>query len=207
MSSSIRGLTDSFVRFCVASSHRAIDNGAGCLECQFTSTQASSFAANDASSGRTPAWARSRRIISGTTFRTRWVRRVGSRLAGTSTVTRLLNLAGAWFGEDDDATEANDENPLGFWERRDVRAVCDALLRGAGAGYGLHGVLHSVRYCGAQAFQARKVTTLQSGVDDIANVLAVLFSGLLAQNNILSPALWQANSILYYTTCRRPTQL
>ena len=26
------------------------------------------------------------------------------------------------------ATEANEENPRGFWERRDVREVCDGLL-------------------------------------------------------------------------------
>lgn len=52
--------------------------------------------------------------------------------SGTSGVTRLLNLAGAWFGPEGIATEANEENPRGFWERRDVREVCDGLLHDAG---------------------------------------------------------------------------
>ena len=46
---------------------------------------------------------------------------LGMHRSGTSTVTRLLNLAGAYFGTDDDATETNQENPKGFWERRDIR--------------------------------------------------------------------------------------
>ena len=57
---------------------------------------------------------------------------LGMHRSGTSGVTRLLNLSGAWFGNDEIATEPNEENPKGFWERRDVRAVCDGLLRGAG---------------------------------------------------------------------------
>ena len=57
---------------------------------------------------------------------------LGMHRSGTSSVTRLLNLAGAYFGPEGIATEANDENPKGFWERRDVRAVCDGLLHGGG---------------------------------------------------------------------------
>ena len=57
---------------------------------------------------------------------------LGMHRSGTSSVTRLLNLAGAWFGEPGDATGANEENPRGFWERRDVREVCDGLLHDAG---------------------------------------------------------------------------
>lgn len=57
---------------------------------------------------------------------------LGMHRSGTSGVTRLLNLAGAWFGPDGIATEANEENPRGFWERRDVREVCDGLLHGGG---------------------------------------------------------------------------
>ena len=55
---------------------------------------------------------------------------LGMHRAGTSSVTRLLNLAGAYFGPEGIATETNEENPKGFWERRDVRAVCDGLLFG-----------------------------------------------------------------------------
>jgi hypothetical protein len=57
---------------------------------------------------------------------------LGMHRSGTSSVTRLLNLAGAYFGPEGSATEANDENPKGFWERRDVRDVCDGLLLGGG---------------------------------------------------------------------------
>ncbi|HUF83042.1 MAG TPA: glycosyltransferase [Acidimicrobiia bacterium] len=57
---------------------------------------------------------------------------LGMHRSGTSSVTRLLNLAGAYFGPEGASTEPNDENPKGFWERRDVRDVCDALLRGGG---------------------------------------------------------------------------
>lgn len=58
---------------------------------------------------------------------------LGMHRSGTSGVTGLLERAGAWFGPAGIATEANAENPKGFYERRDVRAVCDELLRGAGA--------------------------------------------------------------------------
>jgi glycosyltransferase involved in cell wall biosynthesis len=58
---------------------------------------------------------------------------LGMHRSGTSSVTGLLSKAGAYFGPDEFATETNDENPKGFWERRDVREVCDALLASAGA--------------------------------------------------------------------------
>src|SRR5215831_19465233 len=57
---------------------------------------------------------------------------LGMHRSGTSSVTRLLNLAGAYFGPEGIATDPNAENPKGFWERRDVRAVCDGLLHGGG---------------------------------------------------------------------------
>jgi len=57
---------------------------------------------------------------------------LGMHRSGTSSITRLLNLAGAYFGPEGIATEPNVENPKGFWERRDVRAVCDALLEAGG---------------------------------------------------------------------------
>src|SRR4026208_1825142 len=60
---------------------------------------------------------------------------LGMHRSGTSTVTRLLNLAGAYFGPEGSATDPNAENPKGFWERRDVRAVGDGVLRGGGFGW------------------------------------------------------------------------
>ena len=57
---------------------------------------------------------------------------LGMHRSGTSAVTRLVNMAGAYFGPEGIATSANDENPKGFWERRDVRRVCDGLLQDSG---------------------------------------------------------------------------
>ena len=57
---------------------------------------------------------------------------LGMHRSGTSAVTRLLNMAGAYFGAEGVSTDANEENPKGFWERRDIRAVCDGLLQDAG---------------------------------------------------------------------------
>lgn len=57
---------------------------------------------------------------------------LGMHRSGTSMQTRLLNLAGAYFGPEGVNTGANDENPKGFWERRDVRALNDGLLHAAG---------------------------------------------------------------------------
>ena len=57
---------------------------------------------------------------------------LGMHRSGTSAVARALNLCGAWAGKPDDLTGANIENPWGFWERRDVRHICDELLRSMG---------------------------------------------------------------------------
>ena len=53
--------------------------------------------------------------------------------SGTSAITGALGLCGAWVGEETDLTGANIENSRGFWERRDVRQICDRLLQAAGA--------------------------------------------------------------------------
>ena len=58
---------------------------------------------------------------------------LGMHRSGTSAVTGALRLCGAWVGDDGELTGANIENPNGFWERRDVRRICDALLLAAGA--------------------------------------------------------------------------
>ncbi len=54
---------------------------------------------------------------------------LGMHRSGTSTVTRILNLMGAYFGPEGVATAANQENPKGFWERRDLRELTDKALR------------------------------------------------------------------------------
>ena len=58
---------------------------------------------------------------------------LGMHRSGTSAITGLLHLCGAWVGEQHELTDANIENPHGFWERRDLRRICDTLLHSAGA--------------------------------------------------------------------------
>jgi glycosyltransferase involved in cell wall biosynthesis len=58
---------------------------------------------------------------------------LGMHRSGTSILTRLVNMLGAYFGPDSIATAPNDENPKGFWERRDVRKLNDDLLFSVGA--------------------------------------------------------------------------
>jgi hypothetical protein len=53
---------------------------------------------------------------------------LGMHRSGTSAVTRLLNMAGAYFGPEGVSTGSNDENPKGFWERRDIREISDGIL-------------------------------------------------------------------------------
>ena len=58
---------------------------------------------------------------------------LGMHRSGTSAVTGALRLCGAWVGDESELTVPNEENPQGFWERRDIRRVCDRLLHTAGA--------------------------------------------------------------------------
>lgn len=53
---------------------------------------------------------------------------LGMHRSGTSLVTRLINMLGVYFGPEGISTGANEENPKGFWERRDVRALNDKIL-------------------------------------------------------------------------------
>jgi GT2 family glycosyltransferase/glycosyltransferase involved in cell wall biosynthesis len=53
--------------------------------------------------------------------------------SGTSATTGLLNACGAYVGDATELTEPGIQNPKGFFERRDVRAICDSLLHAADA--------------------------------------------------------------------------
>ena len=53
--------------------------------------------------------------------------------SGTSALTGALASAGVFVGDDDELTGKSWENPQGFFERRDARNICDALLHGSGA--------------------------------------------------------------------------
>lgn len=48
--------------------------------------------------------------------------------AGSSMVTRLINLMGAYFAPEGGGTGASAENPKGFWERKDIRKLNDETL-------------------------------------------------------------------------------
>ena len=58
---------------------------------------------------------------------------LGMHRSGTSAIAGALRLCGAWVGEETELTGTNVENPHGFWERRDMRRICDRLLHTAGA--------------------------------------------------------------------------
>jgi glycosyltransferase involved in cell wall biosynthesis len=58
---------------------------------------------------------------------------LGSHRSGTSALTRLLNMMGAYFGPEGLSVRPNRENPKGFWERRDIRDLDNALLASVGA--------------------------------------------------------------------------
>ena len=57
---------------------------------------------------------------------------LGMHRSGTSAVARVLNLMGLYFGGENVGIGRSAENEKGFWERRDVRALNDAMLFAAG---------------------------------------------------------------------------
>ena len=58
---------------------------------------------------------------------------LGMHRSGTSALTGALHHCGIWVGEETELTDANVENPLGFWERQDIRGLCDQMLHSAGS--------------------------------------------------------------------------
>jgi hypothetical protein len=53
---------------------------------------------------------------------------LGPHRSGTSMVTRLINMMGAYFGPEKSSLGFDESNPKGFWERRDVMRLNDAIL-------------------------------------------------------------------------------
>lgn len=53
---------------------------------------------------------------------------LGMHRSGTSLLARLLNMMGAYFAPEGVGTGANQENPKGFWERKDIRSLNDFVL-------------------------------------------------------------------------------
>lgn len=60
---------------------------------------------------------------------------LGMHRSGTSAVTRIINMMGAYLGAEGGFQGANDANPKGHWERVDVMQFNDALLRSVGASW------------------------------------------------------------------------
>lgn len=58
---------------------------------------------------------------------------LGMHRSGTSAMTGVMESLGAFVGEKDELTATSWENPKGFFERQDMRRLCDALLHSAGA--------------------------------------------------------------------------
>jgi len=53
---------------------------------------------------------------------------LGMHRSGTSAVTRLINMMGAYFGPEGSSLGANEHNRKGFWERRDFVQINQLLL-------------------------------------------------------------------------------
>jgi len=53
---------------------------------------------------------------------------LGMHRSGTSTISRAINLLGAYLGDDKDIMPPEVDNPEGFWERNDIVAIHDQLL-------------------------------------------------------------------------------
>lgn len=58
---------------------------------------------------------------------------LGMHRSGTSALTGALAGMGCFVGFEGELTSASHENPNGFFERRDLRTICDALLFSADA--------------------------------------------------------------------------
>lgn len=58
---------------------------------------------------------------------------LGMHRSGTSALTRVLNLMGCWAGDEEVFNRADEANPTGYWERRDVWALDEAILCALGA--------------------------------------------------------------------------
>jgi hypothetical protein len=54
---------------------------------------------------------------------------LGMHRSGTSLLARILNLMGAYFGEDEDEIAGSNHNPKGYWERRDTLSLNEDVLK------------------------------------------------------------------------------
>ena len=61
---------------------------------------------------------------------------LGMHRSGTSMVAGALATAGLYAGEPDELLADQSDNPHGFWERRDVVSLNDAILSASSASCG-----------------------------------------------------------------------
>ncbi len=54
---------------------------------------------------------------------------LGMHRSGTSLITRVLNLMGAYLGEEKDLMKPSPDNPEGYWEREDIALLNDRILQ------------------------------------------------------------------------------
>lgn len=62
---------------------------------------------------------------------------LGMHRAGTSAITRLINLMGAYLAPEDQFLPATPDNPKGYWERIDVLQLHEFVLDQMGADWHL----------------------------------------------------------------------
>ena len=60
---------------------------------------------------------------------------LGMHRSGTSLVTRLINMMGAYFGPETSVGEITADNPKGFWERPEVFKLNEAILAANGCSW------------------------------------------------------------------------
>ena len=88
---------------------------------------------------------------------------LGMHRSGTSAVARVLNLMGAYVGEDADLMPAHErDNPTGYWERRELVIAHDDFLLGTGHAW------DRVADFDAQKLDADAVASLQARVRKVA---------------------------------------
>ena len=60
---------------------------------------------------------------------------LGMHRSGTSVVTRMLNLMGAYFGPEGISMGLHEDNMKGFWERKDIYQINEKILHSASASW------------------------------------------------------------------------
>jgi len=53
---------------------------------------------------------------------------LGMHRSGTSLTTRLINMMGAYFGPEGIAVDTRPDNPKGYWERKDILRINQAII-------------------------------------------------------------------------------